>query len=67
MSFYESFDFSEAVIEVGKIAFSFERLYERIILTEFGGTFFAGFFPGVFFSYAKEKIHRKTTLQKRSQ
>ena len=32
-------------------------------LTELGGTFFAGFFPGVFFSYSK----KKTTLEKNSQ
>ena len=41
-----------------KIAFSLERVYGRIFLTEFGGTFFAGLFPGLF-SLAKEKIHRE--------
>ena len=46
---YESFDISEGVIEVAKIALFLERLYGRIFLTEFGGTFFAGFFLGVFF------------------
>ena len=45
---YESIDMSEGVIEVAKIAFSLERPYGRIFLTEFGGTFFAGFFSGVF-------------------
>ena len=66
MSLYESFDFSEGVINVAKFAFSLERLYERIFLTEFGRTFFAGFFPGVFFSKAKEKIHREKNPQKHS-
>ena len=49
MNLYESFDFSEGVIEVAKIAFSLERASGRILLTEFGGIFSAGFFPGVFF------------------
>ena len=61
MSLYGSCDFSEGVIEVAKIAFSLERVYGRIFLTEFRGTFFAGFFPGLFFS-TKEKIHREKTL-----
>ena len=46
MSLYEQFDFSEGVIEVAKIAFSLER---RIFLTEFGETFFTGFFPDCLF------------------
>ena len=50
MSLYGSCDFSEGVIEVAKIAFSLERASGRILLTEFGGIFSAGFFPGVFFS-----------------
>ena len=37
-----------------KIAFSLERVYGRIFLTEFGGIFFAGFF-----SSAMEKIYRE--------
>ena len=49
MNLYELFDFSEVVIGVAKIASSLERLYWRIFLTEFGGTFFASFFSGVFF------------------
>ena len=49
MSLYESCHFSEGVIEIAKIAFSFERVYGRIFLTEFEGTYFAGFFPGLFF------------------
>ena len=49
MSLHESCYFSEGVIEVAKIAFSLERVYGRIFLTEFGGTFFAGSFPGLFF------------------
>ena len=66
MSLYESFDFSEGLIEVAKIAFSLGRVYGRIFL-EFEGIFFAGFFLGVFFSYAKEKTHREKTPQKLSQ
>ena len=62
MSLYESFDFSEEVIDVAKIAFSLERLYGMIFLTEFGRTFF----PGVFFSKAKEKTYREKTPQKHS-
>ena len=54
MSLYESFDFSEGLIEVAKIAFSLGRVYGRIFL-EFEGIFFAGFFLGVFFSQAQEK------------
>ena len=64
MNLYESFDFSEGVIEVAKIAFSLERASGRILLTDFGGIFSAGFFPGVFFSQAKEKIHQEKTPQK---
>ena len=66
MSLYESFDSSEGVIEVAKPPFSLERLYGQIFLTEFGGTFFAGFFLDVFFSKAKEKIHREKATQKLS-
>ena len=66
MSLYESFDFSEGVIKVAKVSFSLERLYGQIFLTEFGGTFFAGFFPGLSFSKAKEKIHREKTPHKLS-
>ena len=58
MSLYESFDFSEGVFGVAKIAFSLERLYGRIFLT-LGEHYFQGFFPSVFFSQAKEKIHRE--------
>ena len=35
---------------MAKIAFSLERVNERIFLIELRGTFFAGFFPGVVFS-----------------
>ena len=49
MSLYESFDFSEGLIEVAKIPFSLGRVYGRMFL-EFEGIFFAGFFLGVFFS-----------------
>ena len=61
MSLYESCDFSEGVVEVAKFAFSVERVYGQIFLTEFGWTFFAGFFPSLFF---KERIHREKTQQK---
>ena len=67
MSLYESCDFSENVIEVAKIEFSFERVYGRISLTEFGGTFFAGFFPGIFFLDQGGNTPRKKPLQKLSQ
>ena len=50
MSLYESIVFSEGVIKVAKTAFSLEKLYGRIFLSEFEGKFFASFFPGVFFS-----------------
>ena len=80
MNLYESCDFSEGVIEVAEIAFSLERVYGRIILTEFGGAFFAGFFPGLFFFGQGEntspkkprrnsvnvgKVRRNTSLQAR--
>ena len=58
MSLCKSCDFCEGVIEVAKIAFSLERVYGRIFLSEFGGTFFAAFFSGLF-SLVKEKIHRE--------
>ena len=58
MSLYGSCDFSEGVIEVAKIAFSLERVYGRIFLTAFGEHFLHTFFP-VFFSQAKENIHRE--------
>ena len=38
---------------MAKIELSLERLYGRIFLTEFGGTFFEGFFPGASFSLTK--------------
>ena len=60
MSLYESCHFSEEVIEVAKIAFPLERVYGPIFLTEFGGTYFAGFFAGIFFLGQGEN-----TLQKR--
>ena len=44
------YNFSERVLQFEKIAFSLERLYGRIFLTELGGTFFADFLSGVFFS-----------------
>ena len=53
--------FPKELSRLKKIAFSLERVYGRIFLTEFRGTFFAGFFPGLF-SSAKEKIHREKTL-----
>ena len=59
MSLYESCDFSEGVLEVAKIVFSRERVYGRTFLTEFGGTYFAGFFPDL--------LHRKKTPQILSQ
>ena len=62
MSLYESFDFSEGDIGVAKIAFSLERLYYgRIFLTEFGGTFFAGFFPGG--SYTGKKLTETQSMK----
>ena len=59
MTLCESCDFSEGVIEVAKILFSLERVYRRIFLIEFGGTFFAGFFPGLFFFGQGENTPRK--------
>ena len=67
MSLHESCYFSEGVIEVAKIAFSLERVYGRIFLTEFGGTFFAGFFPSLFYFVEGENTPRKKTPQKLSQ
>ena len=48
MSLYQSCDFSEGGIEVAKFTFSLERVYGRIFVTEFRGTFFSGFFSGLF-------------------
>ena len=59
MSLCESCNFSEGVIEVATIVFSLERVYGRIFLTEFGGIFFASFFPGLFFLDIEENTHRK--------
>ena len=59
MSLYGSCDFSEGVIEVAKIAFSLERVYGRIFLTEFGGIFFAGFFRDLYFFGKGENTPRK--------
>ena len=66
MSLYESFDFSEGVIEVAKIAFSLERVYGRIFLTGFRGTFSAGFFPGVFFLGPRRKYTWKSLSETQS-
>ena len=59
MSLYESRNFSEGVNEVAKIVFSLERVYGQIFLTKFGGTFFAGFFPGISFFGQGENTSRK--------
>ena len=59
MSLYESCDFSEKILEVAKVLFSRERVYGRIFLTEFEGTFFAGFFPDLFFFGQGENTVRK--------
>ena len=59
MSLYESRNFSEGVNEVAKIVFSLERVYGQIFLTKFGGTFFAGFFPGISFFGQEENTPRK--------
>ena len=68
MSLYESFDFSEGGIGVAKVKFSLKRIYYGwIFLTEFGGTNFAGFFPGGFFSQAQEKNTPEKNSQKLSQ
>ena len=58
MSLYESFDFLKEVSGLLKLDFT---------LTEFGGTFFAGFFPDVFFSWTKEKTTPEKNSQKLSQ
>ena len=58
MSLYESFDFLKEVSGLLKLDFT---------LTEFGGTFFAGFFPDVFFSWIKEKATPEKNSQKLSQ
>ena len=68
ISLCKSFDFSKGVIRVAKIAFSLERLHGMTIGTEFGRTFFAGFFfKCLFFSGANEKIHLEKNSQKPSQ
>ena len=59
MSLYESCDFSEKILEVAKVLSSRERVYGRIFLTEFEGTFFAGFFPDLFFFGQGENTARK--------
>ena len=59
MSLYESRNFSEGVNEVAKIVFSLERVYGQIFLTKFGGTFCAGFFPGISFFGQGENTSRK--------
>ena len=59
LGIYESFDISEGDIELVKIALSLERLYGQIVLTEFRGTFFAGFFPGLFFLGQGESTPKK--------
>ena len=66
MSLYESFNFSEGVMQVAKIAFFFERLYGRIFLTESGGTSFAGFFPDVFFPKYTGKKSRRNSVNDNS-
>ena len=51
--------FPKELSRLKKIAFSLERVYGRIFLTEFRGTFFAGFFPGLFFFGQGENTPRK--------
>ena len=46
---------------MAKIAFSFERLYGQIFLTNLGETFFVGFFPGFFFLRPRRKYTGKKT------
>ena len=50
MNLHKSFDFSQGLIEVVKIASSLGRLYGRVFLTEFGETYLCGLLPGVVFS-----------------
>ena len=45
--------FSEGVIGVAKILSSFEKLYGRIFLTEFGGTFFCWLFSRCLFFFGE--------------
>ena len=51
--------FPKELSRLKKIAFSLERVYGRIFLTEFRGTFFAGFFPGLFCFGQGENTPRK--------
>ena len=55
----ESCDFSEGVIVIAKFAFPLQGVYGPIFLTEFGGTYFAGFFAGIFFLGKGENTPRK--------
>ena len=60
MSLYESCDFfSKELSRLKKIAFSFERVYGWIFLTEFGGKCFTGFFLDLFFFGQGENTPRK--------
>ena len=51
--------FPKELSRLKKIAFSFERVYGRIFLTEFGGIFFAGFFRDLYFFGKGENTPRK--------
>ena len=59
MSLYQLCDFSKGVMEVAKIAFSLERVYGWIFLTEFGGIVFPGFFPGLYFGKGENTLRKK--------
>ena len=51
--------FPKELSRLKKIAFSLERVYGRIFLTEFGGIFFAGFFRDLYFFGKGENTPRK--------
>ena len=63
----EDMNFSEGVIWVPKVGSSLERLYARIFLTEFGGTFFCGLFSRcLFFSSQGENTPGKNPAETQS-
>ena len=66
MSLYESFDFLKELSGLQKLHLPLKGYMDGYFWLSLGEHFFAGFFSGVFFSQAKEKINQQKPLQKLS-
>ena len=63
MSLYKSLDFLKELSTLQKLHLVLKDFMDGYFWLSLGKHFFAGFFPGVFFSQVKEKIHLEKTPQ----